>query len=509
MDAPSFADCGVRVVEDAVKGKVVRATRAFAAGEAIFSEQAFVYAPWSTDVCKGCEESRSDASTGARCLCDREGAKPLLYSKVLTEYVPRREEVVKLMADMDGIAEVDRARCILRCLAMHERDTSALKDVLQLTSANYERSLEAATALREQAPEIFPDGFTDAQLATLIGVLNTNSHELENLGGSGLFLSACRMEHNCAPNCSFTTYDAQLWMTAIKPINEGDALSIDYGNFFYRPTEERMSSLLESYGFMCTCDACLVLADTTRSFQCQDKKNCKEGVVWPYPIETSEPLVSPEDLEFDWKCESCGRAATKAEAGKFLAAEKKLLDNGFPESLEEVDALVSQGVLHARHYLLFWALDSIGCEAAALIAFLSDAEHHRALTQTWERIITNMNIVVPAAHHEKTIYYDNLAQVRVILGDLKGAKQAYTRAFEIACAVSGEHCVPTQKLRKLMEHTPKTAAELRVIYEADAKPRRPSDDSDDEYENEGGDGGEDEEDEDDDDSDDSDDSDEE
>ncbi|GAB9473064.1 hypothetical protein Gpo141_00010224, partial [Globisporangium polare] len=230
MDAPSFADCGVRVVEDAVKGKVVRATCVFAAGEAIFSEQAFVYAPWSTDVCKGCEESRSDASTGARCLCDREGAKPLLYSKVLTEYVPRREEVVKLMADMDGIAEVDRARCILRCLAMHERDTSALKDVLQLTSANYERSLEAATALREQAPEIFPDGFTDAQLATLIGVLNTNSHELENLGGSGLFLSACRMEHNCAPNCSFTTYDAQLWMTAIKPINEGDALSIDYGN---------------------------------------------------------------------------------------------------------------------------------------------------------------------------------------------------------------------------------------------------------------------------------------
>ncbi|KAH7460296.1 uncharacterized protein KRP23_14664 [Phytophthora ramorum] len=59
--------------------------------------------------------------------------------------------------------------------------------------------------------------FSDQQMATLIGVLSTNSHELGNRGGSGLFLSACRMEHNCLPNCSFTTFDSTLWMTAIRP----------------------------------------------------------------------------------------------------------------------------------------------------------------------------------------------------------------------------------------------------------------------------------------------------
>lgn len=484
--APSFAECGVRVEDDATKGKIVRATRAFEAGDVIFSEQAFVFAPWSTDVCPDCEERKSDSDAGTQCACDRNGAAPTtpLYPAALVKDLARRDEVVHMMADVDGIAEVDRARCILRCLAMFERDASALNDVLLLTSANYERSLEAAKAVRAQAPEAIPSGVSDAQLATLIGVLNTNSHELENLGGSGLFLSACRMEHNCSPNCSFTTYDAQLWMTAIKPIAEGDALSIDYGNFFYRPTEERMSSLLESYGFMCTCDACLVLPDVTRSFQCP-VKSCKDGVVWPYPKPSAEPLVSPEDLEFDWKCTTCSATASKAAVAKFLAAEQNLLDNGFPESLEEVDALVAEGVLHARHYLLFWALDSIGCEAAALIAFLSDPEHQASLTQTWERIIAYMNVVVPTAHHEKTIYYDNLAQVRVILGDLDGAKQAYTRAYEIACAVSGEHCVPTQKLRKLVEHTPQDAAELRAIYEADAKPRRPDEyDDDDEYDDE-------------------------
>lgn len=481
-NAPTFAASGVRVADGGAKGKVVLAARAFAPGDVIFAEQAFVFAPWSTDVCPRCEERKSDAAAGTLCACEREGAAPTapLYPGKLETDLARREQVVRLMTGLEGIDEVDRARCVLRCLAMFERDADALTDVLRLTSANYERSLAAATQLRAQAPDAFPAGFSDAQLATLIGVLNTNSHELENLGGSGLFLSACRMEHNCSPNCSFTTYDSQLWMTAIKPIAVGDALSIDYGNFFYRPTEERMSSLLESYGFLCSCDACLVNADTTRSFQCQ-ASSCKKsgtGVVWPYPKQTSEPLVAPEDLEFEWKCGSCKAIATKEEVAAFLAAEKDLLENGFPESLEEVDGVVSQGVIHERHYLLFWALDAIGCEAAALIAFLDDEEHHAHLTQTWERIIAAMNEVVPSAHHEKTIYYDNLAQVRVVLGDLAGAKQAYARAYEVACAVSGASCVPTLKLRKLMESPPQNAAELRRIYEADAKPTRPYNDDD-------------------------------
>uniref|UniRef100_K3WTR7 SET domain-containing protein n=1 Tax=Globisporangium ultimum (strain ATCC 200006 / CBS 805.95 / DAOM BR144) TaxID=431595 RepID=K3WTR7_GLOUD len=474
FSAPPFASCGVRVADDAVKGKVVLSERAFQVGDVIFSEDAFVFAPWSTDVCPQCETAPKNDET-------HECAASQLYTKHLSENLKRREQVVHLMADLEGIAEVDRARCILRCLAMFERDNSALDEVLLLTSANYERSMEATAQLRAQASDIFPEGFSDHQMSTLIGALNTNSHELENLGGSGLFLSACRMEHNCSPNCSFTTYDSQLWMTAIKPIAKGDALSIDYGNFFYRPTEERMSSLLESYGFMCTCDACLINPDTCRSFQCQ-QSGCSSGIVWPYPKPQSEQLVSPEDLEFEWRCSGCSKTASKAHVTKFLAAEQHLLDGGFPESLEEVDALVREGVLHERHYLLFWALDAIGCEAAALIAFLPDEEHHKSLTQTWERIIKYMNVVVPAAHHEKTIYYDNLAQVRVILGDLAGAKQAYTQAYEIACRVSGTDCIPTEKLRKLMENPPQNAAQLREIYAVDAKPRRPGDDDEDEDE---------------------------
>jgi len=379
---------------------------------------------------------------------------------------------VSIMKTMDGIEEVDRARCILKCLAMFERDAHALDEVLSLACAGHQRATSAAMQLRRQLPDIFPAGFSDAQMATLIGVLNTNSHELENLGGSGLFLSACRMEHSCVPNCSFTTFDSTLWMTAIRPIAPGDALSIDYGNFFYRPTPERQQSLMESYGFVCSCEACVSMPDTTRAVRCLSG-NCPQGVMLPCPVQTNvaSSSIGPNQLQFEWRCQTCSKVADATEHTRILAAEQELLENGFPEALDEVDAVVRRGVLHERHYLLFWALDNIGCEAAASTTYQAEAnmaQHRRALALVWERIIAYMNVVVPAAHHEKTIYYDNLAQVQVVLGDLAAASQAYARAYEISCLVSGTDCAPTRKLQGLMEKPPQTAEELRQLYASEA-----------------------------------------
>ncbi|KAG7396409.1 hypothetical protein PHYBOEH_002277 [Phytophthora boehmeriae] len=489
--APAFDVCGVRVAQDPVKGKVVFSERAFQPGQVIFSELAFVAAPWSTDLCGGCEELRSSTATASsanasspskhRCHCERTGSPKVMYSPRLQDNVGRRNVVVGIMKTMDGIEEVDRARCILKCLAMYERDPQALDEVLSLTWAGQERATSAALQLRRQLPDIFPSGFSDQQMATLIGVLNTNSHELENLGGSGLFLSACRMEHNCAPNCSFTTFDSMLWMTAIRPIAPGDALSIDYGNFFYRPTPERQASLFESYGFVCTCEACVLLPDPTRAVHCTSG-NCPQGVMLPCPVRAANSSVGTHQLQFEWRCQTCGEIADSNAHTQILAAEQDILENGFPESLDEVDAVVRRGVLHERHYLLFWALDNIGCEAAATTSFQAEAEQHRrALAQVWERIIAHMHVVVPTAHHEKTIYYDNLAQVQVVLGDLTAASRAYARAYEISCLVSGTDCSPTRKLQRLMEKPPQTAEELRELYAAEAQHRqRPASEADDE-----------------------------
>lgn len=471
--APAFDACGARVASDAAKGRVVFSERAFRAGDVIFQERAFVFAPWSTELCGGCEEPRSSSAAGARaCHCERTGKPRDMYAPRLQQNIGRRNVVVGIMASIDGIDEVDRARCVLKCLAKLEMDPRALDHVLSLacSPSGYERAVQAVQQLRRQAPEVFPDavlGFPDDHVAKLLGVLNTNSHELENLGGSGLFLSACRMEHSCAPNCSFTTLGDTLWMTAIRDVAPGDALSIDYGNFFYRPTPERRESLRESYGFDCLCSACVAQPDVCRAFRCQNRGVCASGVVFPYPVQAS---ASAQRLEFEWKCSDCGRVASPQERQAMEQEEQTLMDDGFPETLAQVDAVVARGLLHERHYLLFWALDAMGCDLLETAQF----QLHRRdeIAQIWTRIIASMNAVVPGAHHEKTIYYDNLAQVHVVLGDVAGAAQAYAAAYEMSCVVSGRDCEPTHKLRALMENPPRSTDELRRVYEADERARQ-------------------------------------
>ena len=156
--------------------------------------------------------------------------------------------------------------------------------------------------------------------------------------------------------------------------------------------------------------------------------------------------------------------------------EKKLLENGFLDSLEQWQRIVETNRMHGSHYLLFWALDVLGCEAVALVAFQTSPQERETLASIWKKIICFMNQVVPFVHHEKTIYYDNLAQVCVVLGDLQEAKAAYHKAFEVSCLVSGENCVPTQKFRQLMENPPQNAYQLQQTYAKDDNKEEEDDD---------------------------------
>lgn len=46
---------------------------------------------------------------------------------------------------------------------------------------------------------------------------------------------------------SFTTDGDKIWLTAIRPVAEGDHLSIDYGNNFYMPTAGRRAEIEDTY----------------------------------------------------------------------------------------------------------------------------------------------------------------------------------------------------------------------------------------------------------------------
>lgn len=236
----------------------------------------------------------------------------------------------------------------------------------------------------------------------LLAVLNTNSHELADVAGSGLFLLASMMEHNCAPNCNFTSRNTQLWVTAVAEVKAGDHLSIDYECAeVYRPTAERKTSLLHSHEFVCSCDQCTVLPDLARAFVC-GRDSCS-GVV--SPIGEGDPARSDH-----WKCLSCGTELTEQRRTQCLEAEKKLTLQP-PSTLDEVDDVIAEQIIHSSHHILFWALHDIG-------RVLVDLKHSSARS-VWERVITCVDRVLPPFHDERCIFNDQLAQICVLAGDIK------------------------------------------------------------------------------------------
>ncbi|KAL4146400.1 hypothetical protein PRNP1_012264 [Phytophthora ramorum] len=98
--------------------------------------------------------------------------------------------------------------------------------------------------------------------------------------------------------------------------------TIDYGNFFSRPTSERQETLFESYGFVCTCEACVSLADPTRAVRCLSGK-CPQGVMLPCPVRAiaASSNIGPNRLQFEWRCQTCGKVADAAEHTRMLVAE--------------------------------------------------------------------------------------------------------------------------------------------------------------------------------------------
>ena len=266
------------------------------------------------------------------------------------------------------------------------------------------------------------------------------------------------MEHSCVPSCNFTTFGNELWITAIRPIQHHEAISIDYGNFFYQPTIYRKLKLKRSYGFNCSCEACTALPDRTRAFVCRGSVLVDElpvpvcetkctGIVCPYP-------------NGEWKCLECQKLLSNSEQELLLKAEKDAQNREF-ESLEQVDNIIEERIIHPTHHTIFFALEHLGMAAA------SDPTVPRDLViEIWERLLAAARVVVPTPHSEKVMYYDKLGQIRASLGDVNGAREAYGMAFQESRLVSGSYSETTSQFYELYSNPPTSRAETVARYAA-------------------------------------------
>lgn len=89
---------------------------------------------------------------------------------------------------------------------------------MTLSKASMNKNLAAVKKMKKSAllKKHISEDLTNREIAGILSALNTNSHELDDIGGSGLFLVACMMEHSCHPNCNFHTEGTTIKVTAME-----------------------------------------------------------------------------------------------------------------------------------------------------------------------------------------------------------------------------------------------------------------------------------------------------
>jgi hypothetical protein len=372
---------------DKVKGRIVIATRDLEVGEVILDDTPLVVASWHAHRCIECHELHASSK------CQQVASK---YPKDLAA---RMDEVEEALGTIDGFDELDVSRRLIKLLNLARLEPERAELTRPCTANNMEKCRTVIRDIRAHkvARLILPATVEDEEAARLLAVLNTNSHELGEWGGSGFFPLACLFEHNCAPNCAFNTYGTDLWVTVVRPVREGDALSIDYCDATFEPTAARRAYLLQDYGFECTCDRCIKQPDVCRAFCCPAGGGRCGGKVCPIGL-GNKPA--------DWRCLTCGRQLPDIARKRYLKIEAALAEEG-PVDLEEVEEVLEHNVFKESHHIIVDALVELG----TLYAKDDELICNGSAEAIWNRVISLSQEVLPEVHPHKAIYYDNLAQV--------------------------------------------------------------------------------------------------
>ena len=327
----------------------------------------------------------------------------------------------------------------------------------------------AIASFRLTHSEVLPASISDEEAGLALGILNTNQLEVTGLNGSGLFLQMAVVEHSCAFNSSFFTHTrgddvTKLTLTATRRISAGDFISIDYGNNFYRPTEERQESLLRTYGFTCLCALCSA-PDSTRCFRCS---MCSNGILYFN----------------EWKCGDCGASVGKKEKTLLLREEGKLLNSlsneigGLLTTLEDIQELAASSKLARQHYSFFWMYSELALFLNASCCSSSvtrkgknkqqkeELRIRRSALDAMKSAVALLDEMLPEVHHERVIYYDRLGQMAVAAGSTSEAKAAFSRAHAQSCLIHGRDFHTTIVLASLTSDTPTDLPALLLRYDS-------------------------------------------
>ncbi|CAB9508974.1 Inherit from KOG: Set and mynd domain containing [Seminavis robusta] len=171
---------------------------------------------------------------------------------------------------------------------------------------------------------------------------NAHNYAIQTTGGivdtpqndqSALFALGSKVEHSCAPNLNYATEHGKLQYTAIRPIANGERISISYDTpKFSHPRKQRREFLQMSKEFTCRCR------------RCRGPDECS-------PYQFSCPTCSSSSIAFsnesgdEYFCISCQFTLPSSNSG---IREQKELENSLSQQLETEQSNMQAGVFDKK-----------------------------------------------------------------------------------------------------------------------------------------------------------------
>ncbi|KAK9522924.1 hypothetical protein VZT92_019360 [Zoarces viviparus] len=263
------------------KGRGLKATKEFWAGDVIFAEPsvaAVVFDSLAERICHSCFRTQDKLQRCGQCkfahYCDRTCQR--------AGWAEHKQECGAIKAY--GKTPNENIRLVARIMWRHDKEGSVMSD-MQLTTLE-ELEDHIADMQEDELKDVKVDihNFLDYwprtskqhtidDISHFFGVINCNGFTVSDQRGLqavgvGLFPNLCLVNHDCWPNCTVilnhgnqsavnTMFHSQrrIELRSLGKIEEGEELTVAYVDFL-NLSEERRRMLKAQYFFDCTCEHC-------------------------------------------------------------------------------------------------------------------------------------------------------------------------------------------------------------------------------------------------------------
>uniref|UniRef100_A0A8D0GI49 [histone H3]-lysine(4) N-trimethyltransferase n=1 Tax=Sphenodon punctatus TaxID=8508 RepID=A0A8D0GI49_SPHPU len=258
----------VEVFTSEGKGRGLKATKEFFAGDVIFAERAYaavVFDSLTHLVCHTCFKRQAKLHRCGQCkfayYCDRTCQRDA--------WANHKSECSAIKKH--GKAPNENIRLAARIMWRIEREGGGLTEGCLVSIDDLQNHVESFGEEEKKELRLDVESFlefwpSESQhlgmqcISHIFGVINCNGFTLSDQRGLqavgvGIFPNLCLINHDCWPNCTVIFNNGKIELRALGKISPGNELSVSYIDFL-NVSEERKRQLKKQYYFDCTCEHC-------------------------------------------------------------------------------------------------------------------------------------------------------------------------------------------------------------------------------------------------------------